>query len=353
MSPEGVRGAAFLPRDGYLDPSQLTFALADGARHYGAELNTRTRVTSIERDARGRVCRVVTDKGEIETEVVVNAAGMAAPDVGRLVGVTVPDHPDGAPVPDHRAVRPAARAAADAARPGQPRLLAHGGRRTRDGRLRARSRAVRAGRHPRGFRGAAPDLGLRALRGAHGGLDPPRARDGGRRGQEVLQRPGGLHAGRRVHPRRVRGARLLGRRRILRARPRGCRRHRQGHGRVDRRRPAGVGSVAHGHPALRPPVPLAELHARAHRRGVFDATTTSSTPARSARPGGRCACRPPMHGIWRTGPASARNRAGSGSTGSSRTRSMETRRCALAAGPGRTGRLRSRPSARPPASAPC
>jgi glycine cleavage system aminomethyltransferase T/glycine/D-amino acid oxidase-like deaminating enzyme len=90
MSTAGVLGAAFLPRDGYLDPSQLTFALADGARHYGAELNPRTRVTAIERDAAGRVCRVVTDKGEIETDVVVDAAGMAAPDVARLVGVTVP-----------------------------------------------------------------------------------------------------------------------------------------------------------------------------------------------------------------------------------------------------------------------
>ena len=90
MSTEGVHGAAFLPRDGYLDPSQLTFALADGARHYGAEIHTRTRVTAIERDARGRVSRVVTDKGEIETEVVVDAAGMAAPDVAALVGVTVP-----------------------------------------------------------------------------------------------------------------------------------------------------------------------------------------------------------------------------------------------------------------------
>ena len=45
--------------------------------------------------------------------------------------------------------------------------------------------------------------------------------------QEVLQRPRGLHARRRVHPRRVRGAGLLGRRRLLRARPRGRRRHRQ------------------------------------------------------------------------------------------------------------------------------
>jgi glycine cleavage system aminomethyltransferase T/glycine/D-amino acid oxidase-like deaminating enzyme len=90
MDAQGVLGAAWLPRDGYLDPSQLTFALADGARHYGAEINTRTRVTAIERDARGRISRVVTDKGEIETEVVVDAGGMAAPDIARLVGVTVP-----------------------------------------------------------------------------------------------------------------------------------------------------------------------------------------------------------------------------------------------------------------------
>jgi glycine cleavage system aminomethyltransferase T/glycine/D-amino acid oxidase-like deaminating enzyme len=89
MSADGVLGAAWLPQDGYLDPSQLTFALADGARRYGAEIATRTRVTGITlRD--GRVHEVVTDKGTIRTDVVVNAGGMAAPDVARLVGVTVP-----------------------------------------------------------------------------------------------------------------------------------------------------------------------------------------------------------------------------------------------------------------------
>jgi len=95
ISTDGVLGAAWLPRDGYLDPSQLTFALADGARRLGAQIATRTRVTAVERDARGRVCAVVTDKGRVETEVVVNAAGMAAPDVARLVGVTVPLIPFG------------------------------------------------------------------------------------------------------------------------------------------------------------------------------------------------------------------------------------------------------------------
>src|SRR3990172_6452953 len=54
MTAEGVLGAAFLPTDGYIDPSQLTFALAEGARRRGAEINQRTRVTGI-RLSRGRV----------------------------------------------------------------------------------------------------------------------------------------------------------------------------------------------------------------------------------------------------------------------------------------------------------
>ena len=54
MSTDGVLGAAFLATDGYLDPSQLTFALADGARRGGARIFTSTRVTGIESEA-GRV----------------------------------------------------------------------------------------------------------------------------------------------------------------------------------------------------------------------------------------------------------------------------------------------------------
>src|SRR5246500_1718464 len=50
MSKEGVLGAAYLPTDGYIDPSQLTFALVEGARRRGAEICEDTRVTSIEVD---------------------------------------------------------------------------------------------------------------------------------------------------------------------------------------------------------------------------------------------------------------------------------------------------------------
>src|SRR5204862_8288708 len=85
---DGVLGAAYLPTDGYIAPSQLTFALVEGARRRGAEICEDTRVTSIE-VVDGGVRRVITDKGAIETELVVNAGGMFAPEIGRLVGVVV------------------------------------------------------------------------------------------------------------------------------------------------------------------------------------------------------------------------------------------------------------------------
>src|SRR6187397_725034 len=85
MSTEGVLGAAFLPTDGYIDPSQLTFALAEGARRRGAEIATGTRVTGVAVQ-RGRVTGVETDRGTIETEIVVNAGGMFAGEIGALAG---------------------------------------------------------------------------------------------------------------------------------------------------------------------------------------------------------------------------------------------------------------------------
>jgi glycine cleavage system T protein len=89
MSTEGVLGGAWLPTDGYIDPSQLTYALADGARQGGCGIFTNTRVTGIEvRD--GRVRGVRTDKGDVAAEVVVDAGGMFAAEIGRMAGVRVP-----------------------------------------------------------------------------------------------------------------------------------------------------------------------------------------------------------------------------------------------------------------------
>jgi glycine cleavage system aminomethyltransferase T/glycine/D-amino acid oxidase-like deaminating enzyme len=92
MSTDGVLGAAWLPTDGYLDPSQLTFALAERAREGGARLFTSTRVTGIDHEG-GRVKRVRTERGDIEAETVVIAAGMFSAEVGRLAGVRLPIQP--------------------------------------------------------------------------------------------------------------------------------------------------------------------------------------------------------------------------------------------------------------------
>ncbi len=89
MATRGVLGAVHLPTDGYLDPSQLTYALADGARRGGCQIFTNTRVTGIDVE-RGRARRVCTDRGDIEAELVVNAGGMYAADIGRMAGVRVP-----------------------------------------------------------------------------------------------------------------------------------------------------------------------------------------------------------------------------------------------------------------------
>src|SRR5947207_14755628 len=70
LSTAGVLGAAFIPDDGYLDPSQLTFALADGARRLGAGVEVRTRVTGIE-TREGRVSGGQTEKGRHECEAGV------------------------------------------------------------------------------------------------------------------------------------------------------------------------------------------------------------------------------------------------------------------------------------------
>jgi 4-methylaminobutanoate oxidase (formaldehyde-forming) len=89
MVTDRVIGASWLPTDGYLDPSMLTFALADGARQGGCRIFTNTRVTAIDVDG-GAVTRVRTERGDVECEIVVNAAGIYAAEIGRLAGVRVP-----------------------------------------------------------------------------------------------------------------------------------------------------------------------------------------------------------------------------------------------------------------------
>jgi dimethylglycine dehydrogenase len=88
LDTQGILGAAHLPSDGYIDPTGVTQALAKGAVSKGARILRHAAVTAIERDRGG--WRLETSKGEIRAEIVVNAAGQWARQVGRLVGVDLP-----------------------------------------------------------------------------------------------------------------------------------------------------------------------------------------------------------------------------------------------------------------------
>jgi 4-methylaminobutanoate oxidase (formaldehyde-forming) len=89
MVADDVRVASYLPTDGYLDPSRLTYALAEGAREGGARIFTHTRVTGLAVTG-GRVRAVETEWGTIACEVCVLAGGMYTAELGRLAGVRVP-----------------------------------------------------------------------------------------------------------------------------------------------------------------------------------------------------------------------------------------------------------------------
>jgi dimethylglycine dehydrogenase len=86
---EGIIGAIQHPEDGYIQPADLTQALARGARDRGAEINRNTTVTAVERLPSGE-WKVSTDKGDVTCEHVVSATGNFARQTGRLVGINVP-----------------------------------------------------------------------------------------------------------------------------------------------------------------------------------------------------------------------------------------------------------------------
>jgi 4-methylaminobutanoate oxidase (formaldehyde-forming) len=91
MESSDLAGAIWLPDDGKANPTDLTQALARGARAHGVTVRERTRVTGI-LTRRGAVTGVRTGQGDVEAEIVVNCAGQWAKQVGSWCGVTVPLH---------------------------------------------------------------------------------------------------------------------------------------------------------------------------------------------------------------------------------------------------------------------
>lgn len=84
-------GAVYLPKDGRTNPVDTTQALARGAKSRGVKIIEHCPVTNI-LAAEGRVTGVMTDVGEIRSEVVVNCGGMWARDIGGWIDAAVPLH---------------------------------------------------------------------------------------------------------------------------------------------------------------------------------------------------------------------------------------------------------------------
>jgi 4-methylaminobutanoate oxidase (formaldehyde-forming) len=95
LNTSDVVGAVHLPLDGQCDPANIAMALAKGARQRGAKIFENVKVTKVEAK-NGRVSGVAWEsdgeRGTIETDIVVNCAGMWAREFGLQNGVTIPSH---------------------------------------------------------------------------------------------------------------------------------------------------------------------------------------------------------------------------------------------------------------------
>ena len=86
---DGIIGGLYDPLDGHLDPSGTTHAYAKAARMGGAHIETHCKVLSTTQRADG-TWDLVTDKGAVHAEHIVNAAGLWAREVGAMAGVYFP-----------------------------------------------------------------------------------------------------------------------------------------------------------------------------------------------------------------------------------------------------------------------
>jgi len=94
LDTDGLLGGAYCPTDGQANPFKVTYGYLQGIKRLGGDVLVRTPVQSINRKG-DRVVSVTTQAGEeISADMVLNAAGPWADEVGRLAGVDVPVKPD-------------------------------------------------------------------------------------------------------------------------------------------------------------------------------------------------------------------------------------------------------------------
>lgn len=87
----GIIGATFCQQDGTANPFKVTYCYAGEAKKLGASIYTYTEVQDIETLSDGEITKVKTSRGDIRTNIVVNAAGGHSRDVAKMVGVQLPN----------------------------------------------------------------------------------------------------------------------------------------------------------------------------------------------------------------------------------------------------------------------
>jgi sarcosine oxidase subunit beta len=90
---EGLVGAYYGPEDGFINPFKATYAFALGAKKLGVEINEGTEVTGFETQGR-KITAVITNKGTIATNMVINAAGPHCKFIGQMLGMEHPIEPE-------------------------------------------------------------------------------------------------------------------------------------------------------------------------------------------------------------------------------------------------------------------
>ena len=93
LNTDGLLGATFCPKDGHANPFKVTSLYAKAAARLGVQFYTYTEVTGLGVEA-GKITTVHTDKGDIATNTVINAAGGYAKAVGRMAGIELPIFPE-------------------------------------------------------------------------------------------------------------------------------------------------------------------------------------------------------------------------------------------------------------------
>ena len=89
VDPTGLLGGLFDPHEGALDPHGTTHAFAGAAKKRGADVVLRNRVTALAAQPNGH-WRIETEHGTVTAEHVVNAGGLWARRIGRMVGIDLP-----------------------------------------------------------------------------------------------------------------------------------------------------------------------------------------------------------------------------------------------------------------------